>query len=78
MKKMNVFQLNLAQLIWRFYLMMAIVIGFGMIHQFNLAAVFGFAIAISAILGVGIERSAERVAQQKPLNNRVKQRKEAA
>lgn len=58
--------------------MMAIVIGFGMIQQFNLAAVFGFAIAISAILGVGIERSAERVAQQKPLSNRVKQRKEAA
>jgi len=58
--------------------MMAIVIGFGMIQQFKLAAVFGFAIAISAILGVGIERFAERVAQQKPLNNRVKQRKEAA
>ncbi len=57
--------------------MMAIVIGFGMIQQFKLAAVFGFAIAISAILGVGIERSSERVAQQKPLS-RGSQRKEAA
>lgn len=56
MKKIKVFQLNIAQLVIRFYLMMAVVIGLGMLHQFKLAAIFGFAVAISAILGAGFEK----------------------
>lgn len=61
MKKMKVFQLNIANLMLRFYLMMALVLIFGMFRQFEVAAILGFAVAISAILGVGQEQEPHKI-----------------
>ena len=52
MKKIRLFDLSIKGVVQRFYLMMAAVAGFGFLGQFALAAILGFAIAISFILGV--------------------------
>ena len=52
MKKIRLFDLSIKGVVERFYLMMAAVAGFGFFGQFTLAAIFGFAIAVSFILGV--------------------------
>lgn len=52
MKKIQLFDLTVAGLVKRFYLMMAVVIISGVFGQFIVAAVLGYAVAISFILGI--------------------------
>jgi hypothetical protein len=52
MKKLSVFQLSIKNVVLRFYLMVAVVALFGMIGQWEIAAIAGFITGVSAILGV--------------------------
>ena len=61
--KIRVFHSKIYNTIFRFYLMVGVVAILGFLHQFTLAAIFGFIIAISAILGVSFERSQEAAAE---------------
>jgi len=60
MKNIAVFNLNLAGMAFRFYLMMAAVIIFGFLGQFTIAAILGYALAISFILGVSFRKTTKK------------------
>ncbi len=55
MKNLQLFQLSVPATVARFYLMVAAVVVLCLLHQFAIAAVVGFAIAISAVLAVRFE-----------------------
>lgn len=57
MRKMKLFKLNVAETAVRFYIMIAGVIVLGFLDQFVLAAIFGFALALSFILGISFTKS---------------------
>ena len=60
MRKMRLFDLSIAGVVERFYLMMAIVVLFGFLGKFTLATIFGFAIATSFILGVSHRKATKK------------------
>ncbi|MBK7476872.1 MAG: hypothetical protein IPN74_16045 [Haliscomenobacter sp.] len=59
MRKIKIFDLNLADLILRFYLMMAVVVVAGFFGQFTIAAILGNILAISFILAVSFRKTTE-------------------
>jgi hypothetical protein len=65
MRRITIFNLSFKQVFFRFYLMMAVVIGFGFLNQFTIAAILGYIAAIGFILGVGFEKPDARAASMK-------------
>lgn len=65
MKRIKLFNLSLKQVFFRFYLMMAVVIGFGFLNQFTIAAILGYIAAIGFILGVSFEKPDARAVSMK-------------
>lgn len=61
MRKVKVFDLNLAELVVRFYLMIGVVAILGFLGQFTIAAILGFVLAISFILGVSFRKTTKKV-----------------
>ncbi|GJM36403.1 MAG: hypothetical protein DHS20C18_54040 [Saprospiraceae bacterium] len=51
MLQFKIFKLNISGVVMRFYLMMAVTLILGLLNQWALAAILGFTIAISFILG---------------------------
>ena len=82
MRKIKIFDLNIASLVLRFYLMMAVVIIFSFLGQFTLAAVLGYILALSVILGASFRKETKKaVAKGKEQLRKVEQErvmKEAA
>lgn len=67
MRKVRLFDLNGPETVLRFYLMMAVIVIFGSLNQFNIAAILGFALAISFILGVSFRKTTRKaVARKEP------------
>ncbi|MEZ4934302.1 MAG: hypothetical protein R2788_19525 [Saprospiraceae bacterium] len=60
MKNIKIFDLNIGKTVVRFYLMMAVVIIFGFLGQFTLAAILGYILGISFILGVRVGAKDEK------------------
>lgn len=56
---MHVFDLNLASLTLRYFLMMGVVAALGFLGQWTLAAIAGYALAISCILGASFGEATE-------------------
>ena len=75
MKKVRVFQVSIKNLVLRFYLMIALVTLFGMIGQWEIAAIVGFVTGVSAILGVGYEPE-HRAEAQRPMLRKVRGERE--
>jgi hypothetical protein len=65
MKRIKIFNLSFKQVFFRFYLMMGVVIGFGFLNQFTIAAILGYIAAIGFILGVSFEKPATRAIDMK-------------
>ncbi len=65
MKRIKLFNLRFEQVFIRFYVMMAVVIGFGFLNQFAIAAILGYIAAIGFILGVGFEMPATSAMSRK-------------
>jgi len=57
MRKMKVFDLNLAEAAGRFYLMMVGTLILGFLGQMTLATIFAFLLAIRFILGVSYRKT---------------------
>lgn len=75
MKKVSVFQLSIKNLVLRFYLMIALVTVFGMIGQWEIAAVLGFVTGVSAILGAAYEPE-RRAEAERPMLRKIEGGKE--
>jgi hypothetical protein len=54
MIKLKAFDLSVSGVVWRFYLMMALAAIFGFLHQWALAAILAFIVAISFIVGISV------------------------
>lgn len=65
MKKLKAFELTLPQAVLRFYVMMGLVLATGFGISVYLAAILGFTLAISAILGVGFTNNQPKKVKQK-------------
>ena len=68
MLKFKTFNLSILGVAERFYLMMAGVIILGFMGQFLFAAIWGFAFAVSFIVGFTIKWRKARVAKKNALN----------
>lgn len=69
MRQLQLFNLSVAGVVKRFYLMMAVVTIAGFLGQFTIASILGFLVAVSFILGVSItppEAKEARRAELKP------------
>ena len=55
------FELSIGGALLRFYLMVAVVVVLGVFNQFALAAVLGFALAGSFILGISVRKEPRKV-----------------
>ena len=62
MKNLKLFDLNFAETTIRFYWMMAVVIVFSFLGQFTIAAILGYALAVSFILGVSYKEPEKKAA----------------
>jgi hypothetical protein len=62
MRTLRVFDLNMGSLIFRYYLMMGVVAVLGFLGLWTLAAVAGYALAISCILGASFGEATEETA----------------
>lgn len=73
MKNISTFSLNMKNMASRFYLMMGAVIILGFLGQFTMAAIMGYVLAISFILGIGLKKTNSEVAAQEdsPLNKTI-------
>lgn len=72
MIKLKFFSLSVTNLVLRFYLMMAIVVAFGLMSQWILAIVVGYTVGVSSLLGISIRRVEDMkaaVAEQKEKKN---------
>ena len=65
MRKIRLFDLSVLEVVERYYLMVGAVVGSALFGQFTLATVFGFSIAVSAILGVSYRRNRKNIASIK-------------
>jgi hypothetical protein len=65
MKRIQLFNLKVANFVKRFYLMMALVIISGAFGQFILAGILGFSVAISAVLGMSFQGVSPQVAAKR-------------
>lgn len=78
MKKINLFELSITALIYRFYLMMAVVIALVALQFYTLATVLGFTIAVSCILGIGFENTSAKTVRSINVAREVELLNEAA
>lgn len=72
MIKLKFFSLSVTNLVLRFYLMMAIVVAFGLMSQWILAIVVGYTVGVSSLLGISVRRVEDMkaaVAEQKEKKN---------
>lgn len=72
MIKLKFFSLGVTNLVLRFYLMMAIVVAFGLMGQWIVAIVVGYTVGISSLLGISVRRVEDKkaaVAEQKEKKN---------
>ena len=65
MKNIKMMDLTVKGVVWRFYLMMAGTIILGFLGQFFIAAIWGFAISVSFILGVSFKTKQETEMEEK-------------
>ena len=56
MLQFKVFDLSVAGVVWRFYLMMAVVVVFGYLNLWALAAILAFIVAVSFIVGTSVKK----------------------
>lgn len=78
MRNIKVLELSVAGTALRFYTMMAVVIILGFLGQFTLAAILGYALAISFILGVSFTKTTKKTATKRKIEQIEKTLKGAA
>jgi hypothetical protein len=75
MRKISVFNLSVKDVAIRFYLMIGVVVAFGFLGQFTLAAVLGYVVGLSFILGARFDKTEEVVAKsERQLRGEVRER----
>lgn len=78
MRQLQLFNLSVKGVVLRFYLMMAVVAIAGFFSQFTLAAILGFTLAVSSILGVGVKKPQRKAVAKSVKFTTIKKEKKVA
>lgn len=65
MNTIKLFNLNVAEVVSRFYLMVAVVVVLGFLGYMTLAAILGYTVAMVAILGMSFRKITKKSATEK-------------